>query len=515
MADESNGNQRPNILYIQSDQHNPNVTGCYGEETVMTPNLDALAARGTAFTNAYCASPLCVPSRTSFLTGQYPHESEVWGNSQILNSGTPTYAHAMGAAGYRPVQVGRMHFVGPDQLHGFAERYVGDHISNYFGGLDPCDHGMLRGADGPSRTGLKKSGYGQSSYQILDETVAASAVDYINRLGIRKRGGLDSEPFSISVGFMLPHPPFVARREDYDPYVGKVPMPRVREPYSDKLHPYFQWWRKRTKTEDVTDDEIMRSRTAYWGLVTRTDALVGQVLEALRRNGFEDNTMVIYSTDHGEHAGEHDLWWKTTFYEDSVRVPAIVSWPGVLPEGGRCDRVISHLDLNATMLDAVGAPPLPRSHGRSLIDLLNEPGNTPWEDIAFSELVLYPQREQPYDADPTPDGTIQRMVRYNEWKLSYYHGMRPQLFNLAEDPDEMNDLAEDPAYSSIRDELVERVTDGWDPDEVTRKMSVAQQDQRVMTAWARNVAPPDNYRAEQGPEMDFLSGPLSLEELNL
>ena len=110
----------------------------------------------------------------------------------------------------------------------------------------------------------------------------------------------------------------------------------------------------------------MRSRTAYWGLVTRTDALVGQLLEALRENGFEDNTMVIYSTDHGEHAGEHDLWWKTTFYEESVRVPAIVSWPGVLPEGGSCDRVISQFDLNATMLDAVGAPPLPRSHGRSL-----------------------------------------------------------------------------------------------------------------------------------------------------
>ena len=145
MTNESNGAQRPNILYIQSDQHNPNVTGCYGETTVRTPNLDALAARGTVFTNAYCASPLCVPSRTSFLTGQYPHESEVWGNSHILNSGTPTYAHAMGAAGYNPVQVGRMHFVGYDQLHGFAERYVGDHISNYFGGLNPCDHGTLRG----------------------------------------------------------------------------------------------------------------------------------------------------------------------------------------------------------------------------------------------------------------------------------------------------------------------------------------------------------------------------------
>ena len=503
MTNESNGAQRPNILYIQSDQHSPNVLGCYGESTVRTPNLDALAARGTVFTSAYCAAPVCVPSRMSFLTGQYPHENEVWGNSHTLSSGIPTYAHAMGAAGYRPVQIGRMHFIGYDQLHGFAERYVGDHSANYVGSLNPCDHGALRGTDGPSRTGLQKSGYGRSSNQTIDETIAAATVDYINRLGIRKRGGLDAEPFSLSVGFMLPHPPFVVRKEDYDPYVGKVPMPRVREPYSDKLHPYFQWWRNRKNIEDVTDDEIMRSRTAYWGLVTRTDALVGQILDALRRNGFGDNTMVIYSTDHGE----HDLWWKTSFYENSARVPAIVSLPGELPEGGRCDRVINQFDLNATMLDAVGAPPLPRSHGRSLIDLLNDPDNTPWEDITFSELAMYAHRDRPYDADPTNDGTVQRMVRYNEWKLNYYHGMRPQLFNLAEDPDEVNDLAEDPAHRSIRDELVERVLDGWDPDEVTRKVALAQQDQRVLAAWARNVDPPDKYRAEQGPEMDFLDGP--------
>ena len=230
MTNESNGAQRPNILYIQSDQHSPNVLGCYGESTVRTPNLDALAARGTVFTSAYCAAPVCVPSRMSFLTGQYPHENEVWGNSHTLSSGIPTYAHAMGAAGYRPVQIGRMHFIGYDQLHGFAERYVGDHSANYVGSLHPCDHGSLRGADGPSRNGLQKSGYGRSSNQIIDETVAASTVDYLNRLGIRKRGGLESEPFSISVGFMLPHPPFVARKEDYDPYVGQgsdAPGPRA------------------------------------------------------------------------------------------------------------------------------------------------------------------------------------------------------------------------------------------------------------------------------------------------
>ena len=133
-----------------------------------------------------------------------------------------------------------------------------------------------------------------------------------------------------------------------------------------------------------------------------------------------------------------------------MRVPAIVSWPGVLPEGERCDRVINHFDLNATMLEAPSSPPLPRSHGRSLISLLNDPEGTSWEDVAYSEFVMYAQREGlPFDVHSPPDGSVQRMIRYEEWKLNYYHGMRPQLFNLAEDPHELNDLAEAPAYSVI------------------------------------------------------------------
>ena len=164
------------------------------------------------------------------------------------------------------------------------------------GSLHPVDHGALEGTAGPQRIALEKSGYGQSAYEVHDEYVAAATVDYINRLGIRKRSGFDVEPFSLSVGMMLPHQPFVARKKDYDEYAGKVPMPRIREPYSDRLHPYFQWWRRRTGIEEVSDEEIMRCRTAYWALVTRTDALIGDMLDALRRNGFEDNTLVIYST---------------------------------------------------------------------------------------------------------------------------------------------------------------------------------------------------------------------------
>ena len=380
--------RRPNVLYIQSDQHNASVTGCYGDAVVRTPNLDGLAARGVVMDAAYCASPICVPSRMSLITGRYPYENEVWTNDHILDSAIPTYAHSMGAAGYRPVQIGRMHFNGPDQLHGFAERLVGDHSPNYIGSPRPVDHGALEGTAGPARVALEKSGYGQSAYQVHDEYVTAATVDYLNRLGVRKRSGQEVEPFSLSVGLMLPHQPFVARKEDYDLYAGSVTMPRTPEPFSEDLHPYFQWWRRRTGIEEVDEETIMRCRTAYWALVARMDAMIGEMLEALRSNGLsEEHPRHLH--DRPRRAGRRA--WSVVEADLLRGLGPRAGGPvlaGVLPQGVHCDRVINQLDLNATMLDAVGAPALPRSHGRSLIKLLTDPDNTPWDDVAFSEYCM-------------------------------------------------------------------------------------------------------------------------------
>ena len=175
---------KPNLLYIHSDQHDPYVTGCYGDKVVQTPNLDSLAANGVVFENCYCPSPICVPSRMSMLSGRYPFENEVWTNSHILNSSIPTFAHAMGAGGYDPVLVGRMHSNGPDQLHGYAQRLVGDHGPNHPGG-GGVNHGMLSGTAGPARVSLTKSGIGQSAYQVHDEDVTAATVAYLDRLGVK------------------------------------------------------------------------------------------------------------------------------------------------------------------------------------------------------------------------------------------------------------------------------------------------------------------------------------------
>ena len=492
--------QRPNLLYIHSDQHNPYVTGCYGDPLVKTPNLDQLAAGGVLLGNTYCPSPICVPSRMSMLSGRHPCENQVWTNSHIFDSAIPTLAHSMGGAGYRPVLIGRMHAVGPDQLHGYAERPVGDHGPNSLGGRG-ADHGTLAGTAGPGRVSLDKSGHGQSAYQVHDEDVTAATIDYLNRLGVRKRAGQPAEPFSLTVGFMLPHQPFVARREDYEFFYERMTPPQTPLPFSDDLHPHIRMWRRECGIVEVSDEEIRRSRAAYWALVSRMDVMIGQILQALWENGLADSTLIAYSSDHGEQVGERGLWWKQTFYEDSVKVPAILHWPGGLPEGMRCDRVVSQLDLNATLLDALDCPPLPHSRGRSLLPMLRDPDHCAWEDVAFSEFC---QDSVGAGGPFPPEGIYQRMIRRGAWKLNYYHGQPCQLFNLEEDPREVDDRASDPACQKIVEELTEEVLDGWDPEWIAARMAALRQDRQILAAWGRNVQPPDQFRWDLKPEMDYV-----------
>ncbi|MCH8222858.1 MAG: sulfatase-like hydrolase/transferase [Chloroflexi bacterium] len=493
---------RPNILFIQSDQHSPFVTGCYGDNVVSTPNLDALAARGVIFDNAYCASPICVPSRMSLLTGRMPHENGVWTNSHILDSSIPTFAHSLGAIGYRPVQIGRMHFNGPDQLHGFAERRVGDHGPNFIGGI-PADHGSLEGTAGPSRISLEKSGFGQSAYEVHDESVTEAAVEFLESHAAALASGETEEPFCAAIGLMLPHQPFVAREADYNEYLGLVPPPDHPEPLTDQTHPYLQWWRRNTGIEEVSEAEVMRARTAYWALVGSLDRMLGQIFDVLEKHNLLEDTLIIYTTDHGEQVGEHGLWWKQTFYEEAARVPMIVSWPSTLPRGRRCDRVVSQIDLNATLLELVDAPALPGSSGRAMTGIINDQGAAGWDDKVFVEYCTEPGDPAHSDGDRAFQN---RMVRQGSWKLSYYHGFPPQLFNLENDPHEMNDLAANPEHETKRDELLALVLEDWDPDTIREQIEGLTAEGAVLKQWAQSVQPDDTHRWNLNPDDDHVDG---------
>jgi choline-sulfatase len=217
-----------NLLFLFSDQHAARVAGCYGDPVAETPALDALAARGTTFDAAICPSPMCVPSRMSMLTARNPHRIGVWGNEDVMHPGLPTMAHALGAAGLDPVLVGRLHAVGPDQMLGYARREVGDHHANW-SGVPRVDMGPLEGSASPDRRSLTASGRGQSAYEVKDEDVTARALEVLDELAADLRAGR-RERFALTVGYMLPHAPFVARAAYFDRFAGRVGLARNRRP---------------------------------------------------------------------------------------------------------------------------------------------------------------------------------------------------------------------------------------------------------------------------------------------
>ena len=270
-----------------------------------------------------------------------------------------------------------------------------------------------------------------------------------------------------------------------------MPPPHHPEPFSERLHPFLRAWRSATGIEAVGAAEQERARAAYWGLVTRVDELVGQMLAALDANGLREHCLVVYTSDHGDMLGEHGLWWKHVFYEEAIRVPLIVSWPGVVASGHRCGNVVSALDVAATLVDAMGGPPLPRSPGRSLLPLIQEegaggPSAVSWADEAFAEYCS--------DRYVPSEPVFQRMVRSGRWKLVYYHGERPQLFDLQEDPHELHDRAEDPACGDIRAALTQRILEGWDPAAIARQLQAKEAENRLIETWARSTRPADTHR---------------------
>ena len=273
--------RRPNLLFILSDQHAQRLMGAYGDRFGATPHLDRLAARGVVFDQAHCNAPVCLPSRTSLMTGKHPFRHGCWNNDDALPSDELTYAHALGASGYQPELIGRMHFIGPDQLHGFARREIGDHSSNWLGG-EGANHGTLRGTAGPAVVSITKSGVGRGIYEMKDEAVTARTVARLDEIGQARRGG-DSTPFAITVGMMLPHQPYVVNQEDFEHFPEEVGRPSIPPP--ERAHSWIREWQRDTGIGEASEAARMRARRAYYGLVRKMDRLIGEILAALERNG--------------------------------------------------------------------------------------------------------------------------------------------------------------------------------------------------------------------------------------
>ncbi|MCF7838720.1 MAG: sulfatase-like hydrolase/transferase [Candidatus Marinimicrobia bacterium] len=446
---------QPNILLICSDQHNARLAGCYGDQWVETPNLDRLARAGVTYEAAYCNAPLCVPSRMSFLTGRQPFRIGALTNGAILDSRQTTIAHALGGAGYHTALAGRMHFVGPDQYHGYLERPIGD-IAPYgvllpgsktYHSYRPLTEEHLGNGNIPAP--LRMSGAGETSVLAFDRAVTQTACDRLTAYA-----GDGGGPFFLTVGFHQPHCPYLAEPELFEKYrqrLEDVPLPEDEE---DGLHAYHRNYIARTEMLSVSRARRKIARAAYYALVEFVDRNVGRLLDTLEATGLADNTIVVYMSDHGEMLGAHGRWHKSCFFEDSLRVPLIIRDPRRTPDAPtRIREPVSLVDLFPTLCAWGGVEiALPRDG-----DCL-----APWAAAGSAPAAPRLIRAEYHDG---PGGST-RMVRQGPWKLNYYGAAAAyELFNLQDDPGEINNLAEAPAARAVFDALQPHIfSDGWQAD---------------------------------------------------
>lgn len=466
---------RPNVLLIMSDQHSPHALG-HRDPNLQTPVLDELAREGTRFSAACTPCPLCVPARASFVTSRFPHEIGVNTNDDALGSHEPTFAHALAAAGYDTALIGRMHFLGHDQWHGFARRLVGDIGSQHLGRTNPL--GPFTTNSGTQLAAIRNSGAGVTGHQLFDDRVTEAAVAELQRWH-RHRGAGQAAPFLYVVGLHLPHSPYRAPREAFDRY-RDTPLP-PREPVSE-MSDYARRYHAHCRLHEASEADEQRARAAYCAMVSETDRRVGIILAALRQLRLDDQTIVIYTSDHGDHAGEHRLWWKESFYEASVGVPLIVRGPGIAAD--RCVTApVSLLDMGPTLTDLAAAPPLPLARGKSLWPLL-QGGPADADRPVFSQLA------------PGGFSVASRMVRMGRLKLIHYDHdeLRDELYDLQADPDERRNRIDDPALASPREALRARLKDhDWCAATVRQAVDRSRANAELLKRWTHQVDPLDPW----------------------
>lgn len=448
-----------NVLVLMSDEHNPKFLGAAGHPFIATPNLDALAARGTRFTAAYTTCPICVPARAAFAVGRFVHEVGFWDNGDAYDGHPPSWHHALRAQGHRAVSIGKLHFRGrPGDDHGFSEEIVPMHVIDGLGDVK----GLVRD-DIPVRKGGEKmakyAGPGESTYTTYDRDIASRAQIWLHEEGARP----GPKPWVLFVSFVAPHFPLIAPPEWYYRYWRmKLPMPKQ---YARAERPRHPWVDEYARVVDYdthfrSESDVRRALSGYAGLVSSMDENVGKVLRALDDAGLAASTRVIYTSDHGDNAGARGLWGKSTFYEESSGVPMIVAGPGV-PAGKVVDTPVSHVDCAPTILEAAGARPAGPLSGVSLVDVAR--GAKPSRPVLAE-----------YHAIGSRSGGT--MLRHGRWKYCHYVGERPQLFDLESDPEELVDRATDPALAPVLAECDAALRAILDPEAVDARAKARQRE---------------------------------------
>lgn len=452
-----------NVLFIISDEHRPDVAGCYGNPIVKTPNIDRLAARGVRFENAYCQEPICGPSRTAVMTGTYPHTCNAFSHKpSCILPDMPTLGSAFRDAGYKTASIGKVHIRGEDKHSrdlGFEYRPLRFYTYNYKDYEDAVgSENVDRYASHRGNSTIVNAGkYNPDNEPVemdeslmYDNMVADLAIDYIkeNR----------DNPFFIWMGLEKPHPQWYAPERFHAMYdQADMPLPEshrlehknLPDSYMDRIANGGN----SKLIQGYTEEQRRRCVAAYYANVSYMDMNLGRVVDTLDTLGLTEKTIVIYTADHGELLMDHSLFQKHCMFEAAVGVPLIMACPKSIPVGVVKSSIAELIDLFPTLLDMTGIPHPDTLEGHSLAKIIQDSE----EDVdreAFSE--YYPA-----------NAPAERMIRSGPWKYIYSHGDMAQLYNLEDDPQEMDNLAVKPEHAERCEAFKQRVFQGWEIDAFT------------------------------------------------
>lgn len=453
------------------DQLSSFVLNAYGGSICKTPNIDALALRGTVFENAFCPYPLCAPSRFGMISGRLPSRIGAYDNGAELTASTPTFAHYLRLNNYYTCISGKMHFVGPDQFHGFEERltteiYPADMSwtpTPEFSNLDK-DHGQGYSFGVSTIDTVKDAGPVARSMQIdYDEDVVHHAVREIYS---RARSD-DNRPFMMTVSLTQPHDPYVTTQDYWDLYTDDmIDEPRVkfipvneRDPHSQSL--YYHYGQDKCS---LSDQDYRRARRGYYGMISHIDALFGKLMHAVDTCGYSDNTVVLFSSDHGDMIGERGMWFKKTLYNPAIQVPLIIASPTL--RANRVSTPVSLLDLFPTLLDIAG---IKKSDITTSLD-----GKSLWPALQGKTI------DGPVFAEHIDGGTAAPRVsiRDGDFKLVLSRGYPTQLFDISSDPDELINLAGSAHPEEIR--LTALAESTWPLDQLQDDVFRSQSERKLV-----------------------------------
>ncbi len=439
---------RPNFLILMADQLTARALPAYGNRIARTPHIDALAAAGVVFESFYCNSPLCAPSRFSFLSGRQISAIGAYDNAAEFPAQVPTFAHYLRHAGYQTVLSGKMHFCGADQLHGFEERLTTDIYPADFGWTPDWTRFEHRPSWYHSMDSVTQAGPCVRTNQIdFDDEVVFNARQKLFDLA----RGKDRRPFCMVASMTHPHDPYVIPHRYWDRYAGvEIDMPRVRIA-PDALDPHSRRLRHvcGLDLQPVNEAQVRAARRAYYGAVSYVDDQVGVLLAALADAGFAEDTIVLLLADHGDMLGERGLWYKMNFFEPACRIPLIVHAPRRFP-ARRAVHSASLIDIMPTLCELGGvssgqfASPL---DGHSLAAQLAGGGGM---DEVIGEYAA--------------EGAIAPLVMIKRGRYKFVHSpVDPdQLYDLQGDPDELHNLAADSRHAGRVQEFLAEVARRWD-----------------------------------------------------